>query len=57
MPGSPGTVVLGDLVDVSGGPGSVVIATVPGVERSQPAVNPARIRAAPATTKTCVLIP
>src|SRR3954452_9729618 len=58
MPGSPGIVDFGARVlDVSGGPGSVVIATVPDVERSQPAVRPARIRAAPATTKTCVLIP
>ena len=57
MPGSPGIVVLGARVDVSGGPGSVVMATVPGVERSQPAIRPARIRAAPATAKTWVLIP
>ena len=58
MPGNPGTVVVGVLVvDVSiGGPGWVVIATVPGVVRSQPAVRPARISAAPAT-QTCVLIP
>jgi hypothetical protein len=42
-------------VDVIGGPGCVVIATVPGVVRSQPAVRPARINAAPAT-QTCVLI-
>ncbi len=44
--------VVGELI---GGPGSVVIATVPGVVRSQPAVRPARISAA-AATQTCVLI-
>ena len=56
MPGSPGTVVVGvRVVDVIGGPGCVVIATVPGVVRSQPAVRPATISAAPAT-QTCVLI-
>jgi len=56
MPGNPGTVVVGVLVvAVIGGPGCVVIATVPGVVRSQPAVRPARINAAPAT-QTCVLI-
>ena len=57
MPGSPGTVDVGDrVVEVIGGPGWVVIATVPGVVRSQPAVKPARISAAPAI-QTCVLIP
>jgi hypothetical protein len=61
MPGSPGTVVLGVfVVDVIGGPGWVVIATVPGVVRSQPTVRPTRIGAARdirMATKTCVLIP
>jgi hypothetical protein len=56
MPGSPGTVVGVRVVDVIGGPGWVVIATVPGVVRSQPAVVAARISTAPAT-QTCVLIP
>jgi hypothetical protein len=57
MPGSPGTVVVGvRVVEVIGGPGWVVIATVPGVVRSQPAVRPPRINAAKAT-ETCVLIP
>jgi hypothetical protein len=57
MPGSPGAVDRGVLVVVVliGGPGWVVIATVPGVVRSQPAVRPARITAAKAT-QTCVLI-
>jgi hypothetical protein len=55
MPGSPGTVDGDRVFDVIGGPGCVVIATVPGVVRSQPAVRPARIKAAPAT-QTCVLI-
>jgi hypothetical protein len=60
MPGSPGIVVIGDrLVEVIGGPGWVVIATVPGVVRSQPAVSPARINAARdirMATQTCILI-
>ena len=59
MPGNPGSdVVRGAVVVVFiGGPGWVVIATVPGVVRSQPALPPARISATPAITKTCVLIP
>ena len=61
MPGSPGTVDVGDFVlEVIGGPGWEVIATVPGVVRSQPVVRPARISAARLirmTTRTCVLIP
>jgi hypothetical protein len=44
------------VVELIGGPGWVVIATVPGVVRSQPTVTPARISAAPAT-QTCILIP
>jgi len=57
MPGSPGTVDVGDfVVELIGGPGWVVMATVPGVVRSQPAVRAARISAAPAI-QTCVLIP
>ena len=56
MPGSPGTVVGVRVVEAIGGPGWVVMATVPGVVRSQPAVVAARISAAPAT-QTCVLIP
>src|ERR1700752_3689923 len=58
IPGSPGTVDCGVLVVgvLIGGPGWVVIATVPGVVRSQPTVRPARINAAKAT-QTCVLIP
>jgi hypothetical protein len=57
MPGSPGTVVVGvRVVELIGGPGCVVIATVPGVVRTQPAVRPTRISAAPAT-QTRVLIP
>ena len=56
MPGSPVTVVGVRGADVIGGPGCVVMATVPGVVRSQPAVRPARINAAPAT-HTRVLTP
>jgi hypothetical protein len=56
MPGNPGTAVGVRVVDVIGGPGWVVIATVPGVVRSQPVVRPTRISAAPAI-QTCVLIP
>ena len=58
MPGSPGIGVDGRVArrcDVSGGPGSVVIATVPWVVRWQPAVRPSKISAA-AGTRTCVLI-
>src|SRR5258707_13012227 len=56
MPGSPGTVVGVRVVEVIGGPGCVVIATVPGLVAWQPAGLAARISAAPAT-QTCVLIP
>jgi hypothetical protein len=57
MPGSPGTVVVGVLVvDVIGGPGSVVIATVPGVVRSQAVVRASRSSAAAAVTRTRVFI-
>ena len=53
-----GVLVPGELI---GGPGWVVIATVPGVVRSQPAVRPARNNAAPAiatlATLACVFIP
>src|SRR3954466_8240816 len=55
MPGNPGTVVGVPVVDGIGGPGWVVIATVPGVVRSQPVARPARINAV-AATQTCVLI-
>jgi hypothetical protein len=58
MPGSPGTVVVGVLVvEVIGGPGWVVIATVPGVVRSHPVVRLKRSSAAAAVTRTCVFIP
>jgi hypothetical protein len=55
MPGNPGIVLGVGVVEVIGGPGWVVIATVPGVVRSHPTATPARIIAAPAT-QTCVLI-
>jgi hypothetical protein len=55
MPGNPGIVLGALVVEVIGGPGWVVIATVPGVVCSQPADTPARISAAPAT-QTWVLI-
>jgi hypothetical protein len=60
MPGKPGIVVGLVAVELIGGPGWVVIATVPGVVRSQPAVTPARISAVGTlamATQTCVLIP
>lgn len=41
--------------EVNGGPGWVVMATVPGVVRSQPVVNPKTTNAI-AATHTCVLI-
>ena len=41
--------------DVSGGPGSVVIATEPSVVCWQPVASPIRISAA-AVTRTCVFI-
>jgi len=58
IPGNPGSVVGGvRVVEVIGGPGWVVMATVPGVVRSQPVVMPSRISAAAAVTRTCVFIP
>lgn len=53
--GRPGRDVGGRDGDASGGPGSVVIATVPGVVRSQPVIAHKTISAA-AVTRTCVLI-
>jgi len=56
-PGKPGSAVDGVLVgEAIGGPGSVVIATVPSVVRLQPVATPTRISAAAAVTRTCVLI-
>ena len=56
MPGKPGSDVEGDCEGAeSGGPGSVVIATVPSVLREQPTARPTQMSAA-AVTRSWVLM-
>ncbi|GFG53870.1 hypothetical protein MAGR_53110 [Mycolicibacterium agri] len=55
MPGKSGSADGARVGELIGGPGSVVIATVPSVVREHPAASPTKISAAAATRRSVLI--